>query len=193
MTNDEIFDNMPDRKLQCIEFPVPEATEASKSTDKKENTVDDKQIQEDKNPEVNEKTKVTEKESSFFDSTDSSSDDSESEVEYKLHNFVNETNGKELRKFREKTKNTRPGLASVKAAINGKPVRRNNIFEEPSKSVPLPRKNCTINVTFSERKFPTPARESSHLEEQEVFFSFFNSYIDNLSRYKHRTIPLTFV
>ncbi|XP_076172457.1 dynein axonemal assembly factor 4 [Ptiloglossa arizonensis] len=153
MTNDEIFDNMPDRKLQCIEFP--------------ENTVDDKQIQEDKNPEVNEKTKVTEKESSFFDSTDSSSDDSESEVEYKLHNFVNETNGKELRKFREKTKNTRPGLASVKAAINGKPVRRNNIFEEPSKSVPLPRKNCTINVTFSERKFPTPARESSHLEEQE--------------------------
>lgn len=47
-------------------------------------------------------------------------------------------------------------------------IKKNDIFDNPHKSMPLPRKCCTINVTFTERAFPTPARESSHLEEQEV-------------------------
>ncbi|XP_071858851.1 dynein axonemal assembly factor 4 [Bombus fervidus] len=81
--------------------------------------------------------------------------------------IVKATNKKDLSNVYEKQQKRRPGLEAVKAAIQGKILKKNNIFEEPSKSVPLPRKTGTINVTFSERKFPTPARESSHVEEQE--------------------------
>ncbi|XP_066586953.1 dynein axonemal assembly factor 4-like [Prorops nasuta] len=51
--------------------------------------------------------------------------------------------------------------------ISGKPLMTNKIFDEPSGYVPLPRKTGKISVTFSERAFPTPARESRQLEEQE--------------------------
>lgn len=124
--------------------------------------------------EVSTETKKTEKEKSSFASTDDSScsEDSEADYESKSRGFVTEMKEEELRKFCEKKKKARPGLASVRAAINGKLVKSNSIFEEPSKSVPLPREAGVINIKFSERKFPTPARESSHLEEQEVTFSF---------------------
>lgn len=90
--------------------------------------------------------------------------------------IVKATNKKDLSKVYEKQQKRRPGLEAVEAAIQGKILKRNNIFEEPSKSVPLPRKTGTINVTFSERKFPTPARESSHVEEQEVLFFYISDH-----------------
>ncbi|XP_025073638.1 dynein assembly factor 4, axonemal-like [Pogonomyrmex barbatus] len=43
----------------------------------------------------------------------------------------------------------------------------NEIFNDPAKTIPLPRKCGIINVIFSDRAFPTPARESSFVEEQE--------------------------
>ncbi|XP_046142138.1 LOW QUALITY PROTEIN: dynein axonemal assembly factor 4-like, partial [Osmia bicornis bicornis] len=64
-----------------------------------------------------------------------------------------------------KKKKTRTGIR--KSGHRREAREESSIFEEPSKSVPLPRRNGTINVTFSERAFPTPARESHHLEEQE--------------------------
>ncbi|XP_076685060.1 dynein axonemal assembly factor 4 [Andrena cerasifolii] len=119
--------------------------------------------------EVSTETKKVEEEKSFLASTDDSScsEDSEADYKSKSRSFVTEMKGDELRKFCEKKKKARPGLASVRAAINGKLVKSNSIFEEPSKPVPLPREAGVINIKFSERKFPTPARESSHLEEQE--------------------------
>ena len=53
--------------------------------------------------------------------------------------------------------------------LDRKPSKMNPIFDDPKKSVPLPRKCGTIHVTFTERAFPTPARESCQLEEQEVY------------------------
>ncbi|XP_043259375.1 dynein axonemal assembly factor 4-like [Colletes gigas] len=143
MTNVEIFDNSTlDRELRSIELKKFECLEPDVT---------------DLSSEINEETKMSEKEESFFDGKDdSSSEDSESEREFKLRGSV-----------REMDEKTKLRLESVKAAINNKRVRMDSIFEDPSKSVPLPRKSSTINVTFSDRKFPTPARESSHLEEQE--------------------------
>ncbi|XP_076752517.1 dynein axonemal assembly factor 4 [Xylocopa sonorina] len=96
----------------------------------------------------------------------SCSEDSEYDYESRSHSSMDETEKKRIGEVYEK-KRGRPGLDAVKAALNGNVLKRNNIFQEPSKSVPLPRKMGTINVTFSERVFPTPARESSHIEEQE--------------------------
>ncbi|KZC07391.1 Dyslexia susceptibility 1 candidate gene 1 protein like protein [Dufourea novaeangliae] len=112
---------------------------------------------------------TTDNEKSFCDTTDDSSCSAESDSEHQfiVHGLVKEMSEKKLRKFYEKKKKSRPGLESVIAAINGKLLKKDNIFEAPSKSIPLPRKKGTINVTFSDRKFPTPARESSHFEEEE--------------------------
>nr|XP_031825942.1 dynein assembly factor 4, axonemal-like [Nomia melanderi] len=138
-----------------------------------------KRALEDKAPEVErEKTnasienieqKTTDNKESVCNVLDGSSDseDSESDDQSKSSCSIKEINEKKLRKFLENRTKSRPGLESVKAAINGKFVKRNSIFEEPSKSVPLPRKKGTIGVTFSDRKFPTPARESSRVEEEE--------------------------
>lgn len=69
------------------------------------------------------------------------------------------------------SKNTRTRKRElIDRILRGKQRRFNRIFDEPNKAVPLPRKNGTINVKFSERTFPTPARESHLLEEQEVRF-----------------------
>ncbi|KAK1132383.1 hypothetical protein K0M31_016491 [Melipona bicolor] len=116
------------------------------------------------NQESNLQIKISEKEDDFLinknDTSCSEDSDSNSDVEKAI-------NKKNLDMIYEKEQKRRPGLEAVKAAIQGNILKRNNIFEEPSKSVPLPRKTGTINITFSERKFPTPARESSHVEEQE--------------------------
>lgn len=105
----------------------------------------------------------------------SCSEESESDYEISSHSSVQEMNKNDIKKFYNK-KQKRPGLETVEAAIKSNILKRNNIFEEPSKSVPLPRKMGIINITFSERKFPTPARESSHVEEQEVLFLFISDY-----------------
>ncbi|XP_076246872.1 dynein axonemal assembly factor 4 [Calliopsis andreniformis] len=154
MTDDEIFGDSSFRK------------NASECNASKAESFNDTQ-QKEKMVEVYSEKK--EKEKSIFDSAgdSSSSEDSESDCEIKSPGLIKKMSEEELRKFYEKKRNVRPGLASVKAAIKGKLVKRNSIFDEPSKSIPLPRKSGTIDVMFSERKFPTPARESAHLEEQE--------------------------
>lgn len=96
-------------------------------------------------------------------STDSESD---SECDSYDKSIKSET----LRKS-SSSKNTRTRRRElIDRILSGKPRRLNRIFDEPNKAVPLPRKNGTINVKFSERTFPTPARESHLLEEQEVRF-----------------------
>ena len=119
------------------------------------------------NQETNLQIKISEKKDDFLinknDTSCSEDSDSNSDVEKAI-------NKKNLDMVYEKEQKRRPGLEAVKAAIEGNILKKNNIFEESSKSVPLPRKTGTINITFSERKFPTPARESSHVEEQEVLF-----------------------
>ncbi|XP_076282696.1 dynein axonemal assembly factor 4 [Lasioglossum baleicum] len=134
---------------EVIEDETPELEEASSNSNEKKNVDDGKIVerkQENENIDGKNKQETTDDSSSSEDSDDN-----------------DESKSVELRK----KKNPRPGWESVQAAINGKLIKRNSIFDEPSKSVPFPRKKGTISVTFSDRKFPTPARESSHLEEQE--------------------------
>ncbi|KOC65670.1 Dyslexia susceptibility 1 candidate gene 1 protein [Habropoda laboriosa] len=155
MTDEEIFDTYVSTKKHEIKENENEKME------------DDKKIvqvqSESENEENNVKTELSEKKNCFFYNTDSSSEDSESDCKDRSGCKKKESNEKQ---YEEKQKG-RPGMEAVKAAINGNFLRRNNIFDVPSKSVPLPRKMGTINVTFSDRKFPTPARESSRVEEEE--------------------------
>nr|XP_003706781.1 PREDICTED: dyslexia susceptibility 1 candidate gene 1 protein homolog isoform X1 [Megachile rotundata] len=141
MTSEEILEN--DAPL---EEPERKINENAKKNDKR--TVEKKMV------EIQAEVKSLKEDDSFDDN--SCSEDSESDYELRSGSSTGKIEGK-----------SRPGLESVKAVIEGKLPKRNSIFEEPSISVPLPRKNGTINVTFSERTFPTPARESHHLEEQE--------------------------
>ncbi|KAK2583693.1 hypothetical protein KPH14_009619 [Odynerus spinipes] len=92
-------------------------------------------------------------------STDS---ESNSDVE-SYHKGINDET---LRKPSSKKIHGR-GKELIDKILNGKLRRLNKIFDEPTKAIPLPRKSGTINITFSERSFPTPARESHQLEEQE--------------------------
>ncbi|XP_076659267.1 dynein axonemal assembly factor 4 [Halictus rubicundus] len=147
LTDDEVLGTAT--ITEVIEDEVPEPEKAPSNSNENKN-VDDGKIVELK--EENENIKQKNKEETTDDS--SSSEDSDE-------------NDKSKSVILSKKKNSRPGWESVQAAINGKLVKRNSIFDEPSKSVPLPRKKGAISVTFSDRKFPTPARESSHLEEQE--------------------------
>lgn len=82
--------------------------------------------------------------------------------------LVQEMDQKSSQKLYAKTKKQRPGQDFIDRILQGRYCKMNQIFNEPSKAIPLPRRSGTINVTFSERAFPTPARESSHIEEQEV-------------------------
>ncbi|XP_015115383.1 dynein assembly factor 4, axonemal [Diachasma alloeum] len=59
------------------------------------------------------------------------------------------------------------GKKIIDDILRGKYRGRMEIFDDTS--APMPRQCGMINVTFSERMFPTPARESNRLEEQEVF------------------------
>lgn len=152
MTDDEIFGTATIKK--ALEDKIPEAVE------QEETTASIKSIEQ----------KATDNKETVCNILDGSSDseNSDSNDQFKSPCSVKEMNGKKLHKFVENRTKSRPGLESVKAAINGEFVKRNSIFEEPSKSVPLPRKKGSISVTFSDRKFPTPARESSRVEEEEV-------------------------
>lgn len=112
----------------------------------------------------------------------SSSEDSESDCEVKLYKtnntkcLVKEVDEKALHKFYKKKQKERPGQELIDRILNGKSPKINKIFNDPTKAVPLPRKVGTINVKFSERAFPTPARESAQVEEQEVHFTEFHVY-----------------
>ncbi|XP_026827277.1 dynein assembly factor 4, axonemal isoform X2 [Ooceraea biroi] len=107
-----------------------------------------------------------------FNLEQSCSEDSESDYETAYPKsltgpLIKEMDQKSLQKFYAKMKKQRPDQNLIDRVLKNKYSKINRIFDEPEKAVPLPRKNGTINITFSERAFPTPARESSHVEEQE--------------------------
>jgi len=112
----------------------------------------------------------TEKKGKSFDlEKNSTSEDSESD--YEMTSSTNTSVKKIDRNFLQnpaKTNKQRPEQDLIDKILKNRYCRINRIFDEPAKTIPLPRKSGTINITFSERVFPTPARESSHAEEQEV-------------------------
>jgi len=104
-------------------------------------------------------------------SEDSELDDENMSSKSSTNFLVKEMDQKSLQKFYTKMKKQRPDQNLIDKILKGRYPKINQIFDEPTKAVPLPRRGGTINVTFSERAFPTPARESSFLEEQEVCIS----------------------
>ncbi|XP_012058634.1 PREDICTED: dyslexia susceptibility 1 candidate gene 1 protein homolog [Atta cephalotes] len=100
------------------------------------------------------------------------SEDSESNEEItssksSTNSLVKKMDQKFLQKFCTKTKKQRSDRDLIDRILESRYPKINQIFDEPTKAIPLPRRSGTINVTFSERAFPTPARESSFIEEQE--------------------------
>ncbi|XP_046753656.1 dynein axonemal assembly factor 4-like isoform X2 [Diprion similis] len=104
-------------------------------------------------------------------SEDSESDRTTGEISSfsTTQSFIKEMNEKRLKKFysEKAKKNSKPGKQIISNLLTQRHFKANTIFDEPKKAVPLPRKNGIINIKFSERTFPTPARESHQLEEQE--------------------------
>jgi len=151
-----------------------------KSTDgqnPKESTVVDEESQEKTNISTNLEDKKLTILCESFNLEESCSGDSESDYEISYpksmkNPLIKEMDPKSLRKFYAKMKKQKPDQDLIDRVLKNKYSKINRIFDEPEKTVPLPRRNGTINITFSERAFPTPARESSHLEEQEVSYTF---------------------
>ncbi|XP_077279421.1 dynein axonemal assembly factor 4 [Temnothorax americanus] len=100
-------------------------------------------------------------------SEDSKSDDEITSSKSSTNSLVKEMDKKSLQKFYRKMKKQRPDQDLIDRILKDRYPKINQIFDEPTKAIPLPRKSGTINVTFSERAFPTPARESAFVEEQE--------------------------
>ncbi|XP_071650273.1 dynein axonemal assembly factor 4 [Temnothorax longispinosus] len=103
----------------------------------------------------------------FSCSEDSESDDEITSSKSSTNSLVKEMDKKSLQKFYRKMKKQRPDQDLIDRILKDRYPKINQIFDEPTKAIPLPRKSGTINVTFSERAFPTPARESAFVEEQE--------------------------
>ncbi|KYN09314.1 hypothetical protein ALC57_18584, partial [Trachymyrmex cornetzi] len=103
--------------------------------------------------------------SSYYE--DSESNEEVTTSKSSTNSLVKKMDQKLSQKFCTKTKKQRPDRNLIDRILEGRYPKINQIFDEPTKAVPLPRRNGTINVTFSERAFPTPARESSFIEEQE--------------------------
>lgn len=118
-------------------------------------------------------TKNLSKDVNFEERSSSEDSDSDEIISSKssTNSLVKEVDQKSLQKFYTKTKKQRPGRDLIDRILKSRYPKINQIFDEPTKAVPLPRRSGTINVTFSERAFPTPARESSFVEEQEVCIS----------------------
>lgn len=106
---------------------------------------------------------------SFSGSEDSSESDNEKAFNKSSTNsLAKKMDQKPLHKSYIKTKNPKSTEDVINKKRTSQYFKMNGIFDESAKAIPLLRKNGTINISFSERAFPTPARESSHDKEQEV-------------------------
>ncbi|KAF7993410.1 hypothetical protein HCN44_007913 [Aphidius gifuensis] len=102
---------------------------------------------------------IQNKKQEIFDKTNSSNENSIVITE------ICEKEDDDLKKLEEDKKR---GEKIIQNLINGKLFgERKKIFETNNKNNPKTRQFGTISIKFSERIFPTPARESHHLEEQE--------------------------
>lgn len=71
---------------------------------------------------------------------------------------------------KKNNEDSKRGKMIIEKLLNGKFKLgiKNNIAVDDNDITTLPRQNGKISVTFTERTFPTPARESYYLQEQEV-------------------------
>lgn len=74
----------------------------------------------------------------------------------------------------EQTKQYKPGQKTVREIISGKRLSKKPL-NDAGQIVPLPRESGTIQVTFSDRVFLTPARESIKDQEDEVLSFIFQT------------------
>lgn len=164
-------------------------TESIDRIDLKEDTTLDKDIEKETDIKIKKTTTnlSNDKSDVNFQECSSCSEDSESDEEIAFksptNSLVKEMDQKSLQKFYARMKKQRPDRDLIDRILKGRYSKINPIFDEPTKVVPLPRKSGTISVTFSERAFPTPARESFYVEEQEVrVFSIIINYLLNILR-----------
>ncbi|XP_050461036.1 dynein axonemal assembly factor 4-like [Cataglyphis hispanica] len=137
----------------------------------KEDTVLNENIQKEGNT-LEIKEAILSKNSDLQEQFSSYSEDSESDYEMissksATKSLMKKMDQKSSQRFYVKTKKQKPDQNLIDKVLNGQYSKMNQIFDESENAVPLPRKSGTINITFSERVFPTPARESSFIEEQE--------------------------
>ncbi|KAL6424406.1 hypothetical protein ACFW04_009883 [Cataglyphis niger] len=145
-------------------------TELIDKANLKEDTVLNENIQKEGNLEI--KKATLSKNSDIQEQFSSYSEDSESDYEmisskFATKSLMKKMDQKSSQKFYVKTKKQKSDQNLIDKVLKGQYFKMNQIFDESENAVPLPRRSGTIDVTFSERVFPTPARESSLIEEQE--------------------------
>lgn len=152
---------------------------------KEKDTVLDENIQKEAN--TLEKKEIISNKSSDPQNRFSSSEDSESDYEMTSSKFatkssIKKTGQKSSQKSCTQIRKQRSGENLIDKVLKNRYSKMNRIFDE-SAAVPLPRTSGTINITFSERAFPTPARESSLVKEEEVcdIFNYIINCIRNFS------------
>lgn len=177
-TRKELVATQDFNKTSIVKGLSTEGTQIRKSTDEtnlKTKTISNKYFQKKAN--IIEMKKSTSNESFNLEESSSYSEDSESNYEVIVHKspttpLVKEVDKKSLQRFYAKTKKQMLDQNLIDKILKVRYFKMNQIFNDSFKAIPLPRRSGTINVTFSERAFPTPARESSHIEEQEVCLSY---------------------
>ncbi|KAG5325072.1 DAAF4 factor, partial [Acromyrmex heyeri] len=144
--------------------------ESIEQMNSKEDTTLNENIGKKADVEIKETTNVS-KDFNFAEyssySEDSESNEEVTSFKSSTNSLVKKMDQKLSQKFYTKTKKQGSDRDLIDRILKSRYPKINQIFDEPTKAIPLPRRSGTINVTFSERAFPTPARESSFIEEQE--------------------------
>lgn len=161
--------------------PIVKESPKTKSINKvnlKENAVFNKNIQEKvnylnvkKTTILNESFNFKETSNNFEDFESNCSSDSDQTPCKSSRRLIKVMTKTSSRKFYSTMKKETSDHDLIDRILKDRYSRMSRIFDEPAKSVPLPRRNGTINITFSKRIFPTPARESVYAEEQEVCYN----------------------